>query len=140
MTSNGDSVTIDELVGSVREDPNLIPEEKEFTFTGVKSNREVQVYAEIAGMMRRLLVHPEFTLQDVRDLEGNRLKLDEYDDETVTGVRGRIPVGCLKVRASSRSTSGYADIISWERNRDRTSNPEDVEDHDVSEEHESDDD
>lgn len=133
MSNNVDSVKTDELVNNVREDPNLIPEEKQFTFTGVKSSSEVQVYTEVAGMMRRLLNHPEFVLQDVRDLEGNRLTPDEYDGETVTGVRGRISVGCLKVRASSRSTSGYAEIISRQENRDGTPDPEDVEDHDVSE-------
>ncbi len=133
MASNADSVNIDELVANVREDPHLLPEEKEFTFTGVKSNSKFQVYSEVAGMMRRLLAHPKFTLQDVRDLEGNRLNPDEYSGETITGVRGRLPVGTLKVRASSRSTSGYAEIISRQENRDGTPDPEDVEDHDVSE-------
>ena len=123
MSSDDETVDIDELVGSVREDPNLISEEKEFTFTGVKPNREVQVYAEVAGMMRRLLVHPEFTLQDVRVLEGHRLNPDKYAGEMVTGVRGRVPVGCLKLRESPRSTSSPTDIISWRKRSERDFKP-----------------
>ena len=139
MSSDAGSVDIDELINNVREDPDLKPGEKQFTFSGTKADDEHQVYVEIAGMMRRLLAHPEFILQDMRDIEGNRLSPEEYAGETVTGVRGRCPNGLLKERASSRSTSGYAEIISWEENRDRTSNPEDVEDHDMSEELEADD-
>ncbi|MFC6904199.1 hypothetical protein [Halalkalicoccus tibetensis] len=131
---------INQLVNQVREDPNLTPEEKEYTFTGLKSENEVQVYSEVAGLMRRLLNHPEFDLQDVRDPNGNRLQPNEYKGETITGVRGRLPVGTLKVRESSRSTSNPAAIITWKSGQNETSNPEDIEDHDASEELEADDD
>lgn len=134
MSSNTEPVDIDELISNVREDPNLKPGEKQFTFSGTKADDDHQVYVEIAGMMRRLLVHPEFTLLDVRDLEGNRLTPGEYNGETITGIRGRMPVGCLKLRGSSRSTSNPAAIITWRSGQNGTSNPEDVEDHDVSEE------
>ena len=134
MASNAGSVNLGQLVDNVREDPALKPEEKEYTIIGTKAEDEVQVYSEVAGMMRRLLVHPEFTLLDVRDLEGNRLKPGEYNGETITGIRGRMPVGCLKLRGSSRSTSNPAAIITWRSGQNGTSNPEDVEAHDVSEE------
>lgn len=115
MPSDTESVDINELISNVREDPNLMPEEKEYAFTGVKPNGEVQAYTEITGMMRRLLVYPAFIVQDVRDLQGNRLALNEYDGQTITGVRGQLPVGTLKVQNSSRLTNSPTDIISWRK-------------------------
>ena len=129
MSSEDETVEIDELVNNVREDPVLEPEEKEFIVRGTKADDEMQVYTEIASLMRRLLTHPEFRLQDVRDLNGRRLSPEEYTGETVTGVRGRIPVGCLKVGASSRSTSRHADVVSRGNGRDEDSDSVSVQEH-----------
>lgn len=121
MPSKTDLAEINELVSNVREDPALEPEEKECIIRSTKADDEMEVYTEIGSVMRRLLTHPEFIRQEIRDLNGNRLSPEEYTGETVTGVGGRIPVGCLKVGASSRSTSHHADVVSRGNGRDEDS-------------------
>lgn len=140
MSSNTESVDIDELISNIREDPDLKPEEKQFIVSGTKADDEVQVYTEIASMMRRLLAHPEFIRQDLRDLNGDRLSPEEYHGEPVTGVRGRLPVGCLKVRASSRSTATHADIVSRWNYQKKDGDTVSVQEHQVDTESEVDDD
>ena len=140
MASEDETAKIDELVNNVREDPALKPEEKECIIRSTKADDEAQVYTGIGSVMRRLLTHPEFRLQDLRDLNGHRLSPEEYTGETVTGVWGRIPVGCRKVRASSRSTSHHADIVSRASGRDEDSTTVSAQEHQVNEEGEADDD
>jgi DNA-binding transcriptional ArsR family regulator len=92
--------------------------EKETTFGFAKCDDYARVYTEEAGIARRLLKHPEFATTELRvntDNEwGLRRSPDEWFGGVVTGVKGYLPIGALKVLAQSRSTSGHASVVSKE--------------------------
>lgn len=104
------------LTERVREDYDLRPAEKEITLTLSKADERARVYAEIGGVMQRLLAHPLFEVESLRVLgEGavspKRLGAGEVPGAEVVGVGGTIPKGALKIRRSARTTSGYAAIL-----------------------------
>lgn len=110
--------TPQEIINAVREDPDLAPVEKETNFGFAKCDEDVRVYTEEAGIARRLLKHPEFATVELRvntdDAMGRRVSPDEWSGGSVTGVKGYLPIGALKVSARSRSTSGHASVVSKE--------------------------
>lgn len=110
-----------ELVNAVREDPELTPDEKETSITFTKSDERACVYTEEAGLMRRLLHHPAFDAAELHvttdDVWGKHVELHAFSGGTITGVRGYIPIGTLKVRSRSRSTSGHASVVSRDTKR-----------------------
>jgi len=103
------------LTDGVREDPDLTPAEKEVSVTFTKERGCAVVYAEVAGVTRRLLAHPLFEAETLRvsgeGYHGARVVPDEFDGGAITGVRGTIPIGTLKVRAASRKSSQWADVV-----------------------------
>ncbi|QIO21397.1 hypothetical protein [Haloarcula sp. JP-L23] len=114
---NNGAVDRELLVERVAEDPELQPGEKETTFHFTKPDDRIRVYSEEAGITRRLLQHPEFEIKQLRVTTedgtwGKRVKPHRFDDDTITGVEGCIPIGALKVRAGSRSNSGHASVVS----------------------------
>jgi hypothetical protein len=129
MTSNvyTAGIDIDQVVDRVQEDPTLTPEEKETVIRFTKAEDVAHIYTEEGGITRRLLRHPHFDLDEWRvvddDVWGKRIGSNAYNGETVTGVGGRLPIGSLKVRASKRSTSGHADVVSWGNGRNRKKTP-----------------
>jgi hypothetical protein len=119
MTStSGQRQTPQEIIDAIKEDPKLQPIEKETTLRFAKCDDEIQVHTEEGGIARRLLKHPEFRTTELRintdDDWGLRLSPDDYSEGIVTGVKGFIPIGLLKVRAGSRSTSQHASVVSNE--------------------------
>jgi hypothetical protein len=115
---NGLRKTPQEIIDAVQEDSDLTPEEKETQFRFVKADDKIRAYTEEAGIMRRLLKHPEFVANEFRvttvDAWGRKVSPDEYSDGRITGVKGYLPIGTLKVLARSRSTSGHATVVSKE--------------------------
>lgn len=109
---NDSGTTVDDLV---REDPALLPEEKETTIRFGKDEDRATVFTPEAGLMRRLLNHPEFEVHGILLEAGGEVESVEQlhaDEDAVVGVRGSVPVGALKVSARSRSTSGHASVVS----------------------------
>jgi len=103
------------LTECVAEDPDLIPEEKETNITFDKRDDRARVFTAEAGLMRRLLSHPEFELSHVVPANGTRTEDTEElhaADTQIVGVAGTVPVGCIKLRASARNSSGHANVIS----------------------------
>lgn len=115
---NGLRQTPQEIIDGFREDPDLTPVEKETNLGFAKCDDYARVYTEEAGIGRRLLKHPEFATVELRintdDALGVRLSPDEFSEGVVTGVKGFIPIGALKVSARSRSTSEHASVVSKE--------------------------
>lgn len=104
------------IIDAVREDPDLQPLEKETIIRFAKPDGEAHVYTESGGITRRLLKHPEFRAVELRvntnGAWGHRVAPADYSGGDVTGVKGFIPVGTLKILARSRSTSGHASVVS----------------------------
>lgn len=63
---NGLRQTHHEIIDAVKEDQNLTPVEKETTFGFAKCDDYARIYTEEAGIVRRLLKHPEFATTELR--------------------------------------------------------------------------
>ena len=113
MTANTTAVLERELP-TVREDPDLIPLEKETSINFTKDEDRAQVFTAERGLTRRFLAHDLFDTDALLLKDGSRSDyLQDVDtSDTVVGVRGTIPIGCLKVQASARSADGHAPIVS----------------------------
>lgn len=108
--------TPNDIIDAVREDPDLQPIEKETIISFAKIDGEAHVYTESGGIIRRLLKHPEFRAVELRvnvdGAWGRRVAPADYSGGEVTGVKGYIPVGTLKIQARSRSNSTHASVVS----------------------------
>ena len=98
----------------IREDPDLIPLEKETSINFTKGDERAQVFTAERGLTRRFLAHDLFDTDALLLKDGSRSdSLQDVDtSDTVVGVRGTIPIGCLKGQASARSADGHAPIVS----------------------------
>ena len=100
----------------VREDPDLIPLEKETSINFTKGDERADVFTAERGLTRRLLTHELFDTDAVLLKDGSTV--DSVDslhtnEDTIVGVRGTIPIGSLKVKATTRSDkSGHARVVS----------------------------
>mgnify|MGYP007020454544 CR=1 FL=1 len=105
-----------DVLEAVREDPDLVPMEKETTFRFAKDQDRAQVFTAERGLTRRLLTHELFHTDAVLLADGSTV--DSVDslhatEDTIVGVRGTIPIGALKVKASTRADkSGHARVVS----------------------------
>jgi hypothetical protein len=104
-----------ELVSAVSEDEKLQPCEKETIIRFAKDQDWVHIYTEENGLMRRLLQHPHFQLESLRvhteDSGVSRIPPENFDKGSITGIDGRVPIGVLSVKTSSRTTSQHAAIV-----------------------------
>ena len=120
---------LDRLVEAVKEDPDLLPEEKETTFTWAKDEDRAHVFTEEGSITRRLLRYPDFEIESLRvyteDAPGKRLGGADYSDGRITGVWGTLPIGSLKILSRSRSDSTHCKIISKDGLRDLPDEQED---------------
>jgi len=132
------SVNVNNLVQAVAEDPRLKPIEKEthigltkdgYPTTAAKQfNQHVaRVFTEEAGISRRLLQHPHFTVTGVRvnDSLGDARSIepDNFCGGKVTAVGGYIPVGTVKLQKTCRSTPGHASLVAYQRQASKGSQP-----------------
>ena len=97
------------------DDPDLAPEEKETTFRFARDEDEITFFTAEAGIGRRLIAHPETVLDEVI-LQDNQARpsVDPAEvsaEDSIVGVRGRLPIGVLLIRASPRSASHHAAIV-----------------------------
>lgn len=114
MTTTTTATVADGL--KVREDPDLIPLEKETSINFTKDEDRAQVFTAERGLTRRFLTHDLFDTDAVLLKDGSTV--DSVDslhrnEDTIVGVRGTIPIGCLKVKATARADkSGHARVVS----------------------------
>lgn len=110
-----------EAIDNVAEDSSLVPSEKETSINFGKRHDRARVFSSERGLMRRLLGHPHVEIVSVTVEEGDRrppIDLDDYDGQTVVGVRAIAPIGLLKIGLSPRKDNQHARIVS-----DRVMNP-----------------
>lgn len=109
-----------QLLSAVTEDPNRLPMEKETGFLWAKDTDEVHVHTAEAGLMRRLLRHPEFTLRAVEMSAGGHsvhsVHVDNLPSDlgrrSVYSIEGTLPLGCLSVKSTPRVAGGHARVVS----------------------------
>jgi hypothetical protein len=114
--NGGQNNQYSELVEAVAEDEGLMSGDKETIIKFAKSDQSIRVYSEEAGLMRRLLQHPNFDCETLRittkDSWGKRVDPDDFEGGVITGVDGWLPIGVLTIGTSTRSTSSHAEIVS----------------------------
>jgi hypothetical protein len=103
------------LVEAVEEDTSLSSVEKETTITFSKADDRASVYTEEAGLMRRLLRHPHFEVDSLRvntdDAVGKQVVPNDFEQGSITGVDGGIPVEALVAQTSLRETSQHSALV-----------------------------
>lgn len=107
----GQVATMNELINAVAEDTSLTPIEKETTILFSKIDDCASVYTEEAGLMRRLLRHPHFEIKSLRGTEGRRVAPNDFEDGSITGVSGTIPIEALLLQTSLRETSQHSAVV-----------------------------
>lgn len=103
------------VLDNIRTDPDLQAGERNVGFVSHAAADALTVDVEVPSLVRRLLLHPEFDVEQIRvsdaDRFGARMPLSEYREGDVTGVRGRLPVGCLKVSESPRNRAPWSTVV-----------------------------
>jgi hypothetical protein len=103
------------LVEAVEEDTSLTSVEKETTIRFSKADDSASVYTEEAGLMRRLLRHPHFEVDSLRvntdDAVGKQVAPNDFEEGSITGVGGSIPVKALVAQTSLRETSQHSALV-----------------------------
>jgi hypothetical protein len=103
------------LVEAVEEDTSLTPVEKETTIRFSKADDSASVYTEEAGLMRRLLRHPHFEVDSLRvntdNTVGKQVAPNDFEQGSITGVDGNIPVETLVFQTSLRETSQHSALV-----------------------------
>jgi len=103
------------LVEAVEEDTSLSSVEKETTIRFSKADDRASVYTEEAGLMRRLLRHPHFEVDALRvntdGAEGKQVAPNDFEQGSITGVGGSIPIEALVIQTSLRETSQHSALV-----------------------------
>jgi hypothetical protein len=105
---------MNEWAEAVAEDSALGPTEKETSINFVKGDERASVYTEEAGLMRRLLLHPHFEATDLRvtrDGTGSNVAPSDFEEGSITGVKGNIPIATLVLQTSPRTTSEHSLVV-----------------------------
>lgn len=104
-----------ELVQAVEEDATLCPAEKETAIFFSKDDDRASVYTEEAGLIRRLLHHPRVEVETLRvnggESLGRKVALSDYEEGSITGVEGSIPITILVLQTSPRATSQHSAVV-----------------------------
>lgn len=103
------------LLDNIKTDPDLQPVERQVAFVSDGDSDVFHFDVEEPTLMRHAILHPEAKVHEIRvtdaDRFGARMSPEEYREGAVTGVKGEIPVGCVKVSASSRSTPAWSRVF-----------------------------
>jgi hypothetical protein len=103
------------LIDAVEEDKVLTPVEKETTIRFSKVDDHATVYTEEGGLIRRLLQHPHFEIDSLRgttaDAWGKEIAPNDFEEGSITGVRGTIPIEALVFQTSLRKTSQHSAVV-----------------------------
>jgi hypothetical protein len=107
----GQIIVMSELIELVEEDASLHPVEKETNLNFTKVDDRVSVYTEEAGLMRRLLCHPHFEVESLRREGGLQIALNDFEEGSITGVKGSLPITALVLQESLRATSQHSAVV-----------------------------
>lgn len=103
------------VLDNIKTDPDLQAIERNVAFVAQADADVFEVDVEVPSLMKRFLLHPAFETREIRvsdaDRFGVRMPIEEYQNGHVTGVRGRIPVGCMKFSAEPRNRSTWSTVV-----------------------------
>jgi|APHM01.1.fsa_nt_gi hypothetical protein len=105
----------DREVPTVREDPDLIPYEKETSINFTKGDDRADIFSAERGITRRLLGHDLFDIEAILLKDGSRANSIQSLDtsaDVVVGIRGTLPIDAVKLKADARSARGHASVVS----------------------------
>lgn len=129
------NVDVDRIVDAVKEDPDLSSKEKEFNVYTVKDGSPTEkaeqfdqhmtaVESSIGSLTRRLLRHPQFTVDSlrVRDQSGTIRNVDPANLSAgrVTGVKGYFKTDARKFGELCRDAQGIADLLPYDNSGSAT--------------------
>ena len=107
----------------IRADPELMTMEQEVTMRFARDEEVVTFTTHIPSVTRDILRHPEFTIEWVQVLRENgkaeEIPPDSYEEsgDPIVGVKGKVPIGALKVKANSRSKNWPTKVVSTDGGR-----------------------
>ena len=134
MSSN--SVNRNNLIEAVGEDPDLTPDQKETVIRLAKDGEPdedalefeydvARTFTEEAGLCRRWLKNPNFTLTDIRvnDSQGKGRKIapTNFSGGRVTAIWGYLPVDSIVAGKSMREYGTHADMAPFKPSSSDTS-------------------
>jgi hypothetical protein len=107
----------DALTERVAPDPDLKLKERETMFSFADDEDRARVHSASPAVVRRLLAHDEVSITSatIHDGEGvENISGDALRDSTgdIVSIRGRVPVGCLSVKAVGRNNNQAANVVS----------------------------
>jgi hypothetical protein len=112
---NASSSQADREIPTVREDPDLVPLEKETSINFTKGEDRADIFSAERGITRRLLGHDLFDIDAILLKDGSRANsiqsLDTSED-VVVGIRGTLPIDAVKLKSEARSARGHASVVS----------------------------
>jgi len=85
----------------ITEDPQLASHEKETTMRINKQEEKIIIFSEIASMIRGLLKRDDFEVIEKRTVDGDTV-----------AVKGKLPLGVLKIQQNERKHGKYANVVS----------------------------
>ena len=116
-------VDLADLTDAVRSDPEARPFEREtsYRFDATDDDRMI-VYSGMPSQVRGWLRHEHFEpswfviTNDRHHFEADSTQeaqelLDDLDDAGITGLRGKLPIGCLTVKSSPRASNSVGQVI-----------------------------
>jgi hypothetical protein len=84
-----------------RDDPDLAPAEKEVIVRWARGEERARIFAEQSTVVAWLHRHPEYQVLETRTGE----------DGVLHRTKGSLPVGCLKLSGSSRSSDATSRVL-----------------------------
>lgn len=107
------------LLDNIRECSDLRPAEKETVCRIPKGVEHIPVYTESRAFMSSLLLHPHFAVTEIRECGtdckhppfGKRTVPHGYSGGAVTGVKGTLDVGALKVNETARKVKDHSRVV-----------------------------
>jgi hypothetical protein len=132
-TDNGKPpVALQQLLQALQTDHTREPFERETSLNWSAESNIVRVHTAEKSIMRRLLHHPEFTLERFAARTGDRGEKTYQMDTPETGshpdfedwreagkpdvlsINGTIPIGCVSLTSGPRTADGHAEVVSKE--------------------------
>lgn len=114
--------TLDDLAERCETTTDLETYERETSIHFSRADDRANVYSEEKAICKRLLMHPDFDLEQYTtshpDAPQQAVSIEEYREnghdqrKPVYAVKGTLPIGVLKIAQKPRQSSGHADVVS----------------------------
>lgn len=97
----------------------LRPKEKETTIRFAKDQDRIRIFSAETSIMRRLIAHPEFEVETIRQKTSDgKIDIEDQFEEQFDGrrktvnVMGTMPIGILQIKSKSPKNNSHAGTVS----------------------------